>query len=87
MSLGNVDVHVNLNGGGPKRATDFDACNPLIFEHSPRPFALDIEIRWLRRAPMFTSCLCDIPVSLVLSTIAQHTRIAGARLALYSDQE
>eukprot|EP00971_Amphidinium_carterae_P275523 5467072-Amphidinium_carterae.1 len=33
------------------------------------------------------SCLCDIPVSLVLSTIAQHTRIAGARLALYSDQD
>eukprot|EP00971_Amphidinium_carterae_P042589 837469-Amphidinium_carterae.1 len=36
MSLGNVDVYVNLNGGGPKRAIDFDACNPLIFEHSPR---------------------------------------------------
>eukprot|EP00971_Amphidinium_carterae_P257299 5107688-Amphidinium_carterae.2 len=87
MSLGNVDVHVSLIGGGPKRVTDFDACNPLIFEHSSRMSALNIEIRGLRRAPMFMSCLCDIPVSLVLPTIAQHTRIAGARLSLYSDQE
>eukprot|EP00971_Amphidinium_carterae_P031108 612289-Amphidinium_carterae.1 len=65
MSLGNVDVYVSLNGGGPKRTIDFDACNPLILEHFPRPSALNVEIRWLRRAPMFMSCLCDISVSLV----------------------
>eukprot|EP00971_Amphidinium_carterae_P141925 2811184-Amphidinium_carterae.2 len=38
-----------------------DACNPSIFEASSRVSALNVELRWLRRAPMFMSCLCDIP--------------------------